>query len=119
MVTGGLEAMVGCVRDPVFGPVLVIGFGGVLVEVVRDTAIVLAPATRDEVRAALSTTALFGVMSGHRGTAYDTEALLDAAMAVQNAALAHPRIQSFELNPVFVLPGHAGAVAADAKLQLS
>jgi acyl-CoA synthetase (NDP forming) len=119
MIVGGIEAMVGCVRDPLFGPVLVVGFGGVLIEVVRDNAIVIAPASRGEVRAALGKTAILGVLEGHRGKIYDVDALLDVAMAVQNACIANPQIESFELNPVFVLEKGNGAIAADAKLELS
>jgi hypothetical protein len=91
----------------------------VLIEVVRDNAIVIAPASRGEVRAALGKTAILGVLEGHRGKIYDVDALLDVAMAVQNACIANPQIESFELNPVFVLEKGNGAIAADAKLELS
>lgn len=119
MVTGGLETLLGMTRDPVFGPVVAIGFGGAFVELVRDVAILLPPYDRAGVEAALDQTVLGGVLRGHRGVEYDREALVDAALLVQSVTEQHPALESLEINPLFVLPRGRGVVAGDAKLVMS
>jgi len=114
------EVLVGVNRDPQFGLHLVVGAGGELVEVLDDAAIILLPATRDEIQAALSTLKIFRLLSGYRGRAKgDIPALLDAIEAV--ALLADQMAGSLtelDINPLMVLPEGRGVVAADALVRL-
>ena len=90
MVEGGVaELIVGFTRDPLFGPVMTVGSGGVLVELLKDSATLLLPASRDEVEAALRGLKLFPLLDGFRGR---PKADLDAAIeAVIEACCFRPR----------------------------
>ena len=89
MVTGGVaELIVGITRDPLFGPVMTIGSGGVLVELLKDSATLLLPATRDDIEAALRGLKLFPLLDGFRGR---PKADLDAAI---DAILRHCRLRA-------------------------
>ena len=89
MVTGGVaELIVGVTRDPMFGPVMTIGSGGVLVELLKDSATLLLPATRDDIEAALRGLKLFPLLDGYRGR---PKADLDAAI---DAIIGHRRLRA-------------------------
>lgn len=113
---GGLEAIVGLQRDPVVGPVVVVGAGGILVELLDDAVVIQPPFTVAELDAALAETKFGRLLAGYRGKVYDKAALLAAAVAVGDLAQAEPRIAALDINPLFVL--ETGVVAADAKLFL-
>jgi acetate---CoA ligase (ADP-forming) len=117
MVDGALEAFVGCVRDPVLGPVVVVGSGGTLVELVRDVAVLVPPLTREEVQAKLEGTILWRRLSGYRGRRYDADALVEAVLLVARLGAGVPGLESLEVNPLFVT--ESGVLAGDAKLTLS
>lgn len=119
MVEGGIaELIVGVTRDPLFGPVMTIGTGGVLVELLKDSATLLLPASRDEVDAALRSLKLFPLLDGYRGRPKaDLGAAIDAilgiaAFAVDNAGL----IEELDINPLIVCESGKGAWIADALL---
>lgn len=116
MVPGAVaELIVGLHRDPLFGPALTVGFGGVLVELLRDTAVLLLPATRVEIAAALRTLRGWPLLAGFRGRPpADLDAILDAIEAI--AALA-PAVWELDVNPLLVTA--AGAVAVDALVRLA
>ncbi len=114
------ELILGVGRDPTMGLYLVVGSGGVLVELVRDSQLVLLPATRDEISEAIGSLKIAALLRGYRGKpAGDLEAALDAVMAVQDYALAHAgRLMELDVNPLIVRPIGRGAVAADALIRL-
>lgn len=119
MVEGAVaELILGIGRDPTLGLFLTIGSGGILVELLKDSATLLLPASREEVRAAVLGLKLAPLLTGFRGRPpADIEAVVDAAMAVAGFALAHAdRIEELDINPLLVTP--TGAVAADALLRL-
>ncbi|MGE3969361.1 MAG: acetate--CoA ligase family protein [Dongiaceae bacterium] len=114
------ELIVGVKRDPQFGPVLVVGAGGILVEMIEDAATLLLPTTRAEVAAALGGLRVAKLLRGYRGKpAGDSEAAIDAVMAVAAYAEANrDRLVELDVNPLMVLPEGEGAVAVDALVLL-
>jgi succinyl-CoA synthetase beta subunit len=117
MVPGALlELLVGVQRDPRLG--LTLGAGGVLVELVDDTATLLLPATPAQIRAALTGLRVGPVLEGFRGQAADLEAVVSAVQAIAAFALDHAdRLVELEVNPLLVLPD--GAMAVDALIRLA
>jgi len=117
MVTDAVaELIVGVTRDPVAGLVLVIGSGGILAELVRDTRTLLLPATGAEIRRALESLAAGHLLAGYRGgPGGDIDAAVAACAAVARFAADNAsRIVELDVNPLFVRPAGKGAVAADA-----
>jgi acyl-CoA synthetase (NDP forming) len=117
-LTGGVEMIVGARRDPRFGPVVLVGLGGLLAEVLSDTAVELAPVSRARATAMLDRLRGAALLYGFRGRpAVDVDALADAIVAVSVVAAAHPEIAELDVNPVVALP--SGALALDAHLILT
>jgi acyl-CoA synthetase (NDP forming) len=117
MVAGGVaELVVGVTRDPLFGPVMTVGAGGVLVELLGDSALLLLPSTAEEIEAALRGLKLFALLAGYRGRPKgDLDAAIAAVLAVQAFALDHAsRIVELDINPLIVR--REGVFVADALL---
>lgn len=119
MVGGAvLELLVGVQRDRRLGLGLTVGAGGVLVELVDDTATILLPARREEIRAALTGLRVGPVLEGFRGRGADLDAVVDAVEAIARFATDHAdRLVELEVNPLLALP--CGAVAVDALVRLA
>ena len=115
---GGVELIVGCRRDPRFGPVVLVGVGGVYAELLHDVRVTLAPAGVDELEALLLSLRGAGVLTGARGRApVDVRAAAEAGAALSRVAAAHPEIAEIEINPLLVTPW--GAVGLDARIVLA
>ncbi|MCW2946541.1 MAG: CoA-binding domain protein [Actinoallomurus sp.] len=115
----GVEVIVGAVRDPSFGPVLLAGLGGVWTEALGDTALRLCPVTEEDAREMLAELRGAALLEGFRGRpAIDKDALVKVLLAVGGpggvAESLGDRFTEFELNPVICTP--EGAVAVDARL---
>ena len=126
MVPGAVaELIVGVKRDPSLGLALVLGSGGVLVELLRDSATLLLPTDRRSVEQALATLKGAPLLAGFRGRPKgDVEALVDAVMTVAEFAEAHREsLIELDVNPLLVLPEgegpNGGAVAVDALIRMS
>ena len=118
MITGAVaELLVGVTRDPAHGFVLTLAAGGVLTELLADSASLLLPASRDEVARALGRLRIAPVLRGYRGApAASTSAILDAVGAVQAYVLANAdRVEEVEINPLICTKERA--VAADALIR--
>jgi len=117
MVTGTLaELLIGIVRDPAHGYVLTLAAGGILTELLADSTSLIVPASEDEIREALESLKIGRVLKGYRGKpACDVEAIVAAALAVQDYVLSAP-VEEVEINPL--LCGADFAIAADALLRL-
>lgn len=104
MSSGGVEVVVGLTRDELFGPTVVVGLGGVLVEVLNDVAVRVPPFDRGETRRMLGELRGVELLRGVRGkAAVDVNALVDIVMKVQRIGLElGDRIRELDLNPVFV-----------------
>jgi acyl-CoA synthetase (NDP forming) len=113
---GAVEVIVGSSLDPEFGPVIVFGLGGVLVELFQDSSLRLAPVSRAEALEMIMETRGAALLRGYRGRpAADVEALADAICRVSHlAADLRNEIAAVDVNPLMVLPAGEGVVAADA-----
>lgn len=111
----GVEVAIGGYRDPSFGAVVMVGLGGIWVEVLADVAFALAPLSLDEARDLLAGLNAYPLLSGARGAdPVDLDALAAAVVAVGDALAAVSAIDSIDLNPVLATP--TGAVAVDWKI---
>jgi acyl-CoA synthetase (NDP forming) len=110
------ELIVGVTRDPLFGPVMTVGSGGVLVELLEDSATLLLPAAREEVEAALRGLKLFPLLDGYRGRPKaDLGAAVDAILAIAAFALDNAdAIDELDINPLIVCRHGEGAWIVDA-----
>jgi acyl-CoA synthetase (NDP forming) len=115
-VSGGVECVVGMSTDPLFGPVIMTGLGGVLVEVLGDVAFRVPPFRRADAKAMVDELKGRALLSGVRGRpAADVEALVDAIMSVQRLALdLASEVREVDINPLAVLSRGQGAIALDA-----
>jgi acyl-CoA synthetase (NDP forming) len=113
----GVELIVGCVRDRTFGPVVMVGIGGVFAEVLADTALAIAPVAEAGARQLLLSLRGAPLLLGARGRdPVDLDALSTLVSRVSHLAAAHPELVELELNPV--LAGSSAAVALDARVVL-
>ena len=122
MVTDGVaEILIGITVDPQFGQVLVLGAGGVLTELLRDSVSLLPPFTTSAIERALRRLSVGKLLSGFRGKpAGDVAALVETALACARYAEAHlDDLMELDVNPVIVRPAGLGAVAVDALLRLA
>ena len=105
MVRSGIEAVVGGVRDPTFGPLVMVGSGGIYLEIYRDVALALAGLSLDQAYRLIESTRLHAVLAGARGgQPLDIRGLATAVIAVSELLLEKPEIMEVDLNPVFVEP---------------
>ncbi len=110
----GAEVIIGGVRDETFGPVVAVGPGGVLTELLGGTALAPAPVTVDQARDLVQRSGIGPLLAGFRGQRYDVEGLATVIAAASRVFADSPWLTSFDLNPVLV-DAH-GAVAVDAAL---
>ena len=121
MIEGGVaELIVGVTRDPLFGPVMTVGSGGVLVELLKDSATLLLPATAGEIETALRGLKLFPLLDGYRGRPKaDVAAAVRAIQGIAGFAAANaPRLEELDINPLIVCAEGKGAFIADALMVL-
>ncbi|MGI8552972.1 MAG: acetate--CoA ligase family protein [Dehalococcoidia bacterium] len=118
MARPGTEVIIGVIRDPQFGPVLMFGLGGILVEVLRDVSFRLIPVSRRDVRQMIREITAFPLLEGYRGREpADLTAIEDMLLKVSGLVEAHPEIEELDLNPV--LAYRDSALAVDARVVLS
>jgi acyl-CoA synthetase (NDP forming) len=117
MVRGDAEVIVGARRDPQFGPVVLVGLGGITVEILTDVVLAPAPVTPVRARALLDALRAAPLLHGARGRpALDVAAVVDAVVRVSwLAADLGPRLVDLEINPLIVRRAGEGAVAVDAR----
>jgi acyl-CoA synthetase (NDP forming) len=117
---GGIECILGIQRDPVFGPVAMVGLGGIFVEVLRDVALHRCPFGPDVAERMVRSLRAAPVLLGARGRPPADIAAI-SAMLSRLSVFAHqagPRLRSVDLNPVFAMPNGEGAYVADAVIEL-
>ena len=118
MITGGTEVIIGVVQEPVFGPLVVFGLGGVATEVLGDHAARLAPLTGEDASDLIRSIRAAPLLQGHRGTpAADLDALQDALLRISRLADDLPQVAELDLNPVIARPD--GAFAVDARVRVT
>ena len=117
MIPDGQEVIVGVVRDPQFGPVLMFGSGGVEVEGLKDVAFALAPLTLAEAKSLLNSTWAGRKLAGYRNVmAGDETAVLQTIVRLGQLAADCPQLAEIEINPLRVLPTSALALDVRARL---
>ncbi len=116
MARPGREAILGIKRDDHWGPMLMVGLGGVLVEVLGDVALAPVPLGRDDARALLARLKGSGLFEAHRGApAADVDALVDLMVRLAQFAADHAdEVAEIDLNPVLVHPKGQGVSVVDA-----
>ena len=113
------ELIVGAMRDAVAGPVLTIGAGGILVELLEDSAILTLPVTEEMIRDAIAGLKIGKLLDGYRGNPKgDIAALTGTVAAAASYVVANAsKLEELDINPIMVLPDGHGAVAADALIR--
>jgi len=115
MVTGGLEMILGFKRDDNFGPVIIVGWGGIYTETIKDVALFLAEDNTRLIKEKIKQLKVYNLIAGTRGqTAFDFVALIENIKKLVLLAQSHPEIKELDINPAFVL--RSGFVAADWRI---
>jgi acetyltransferase len=120
MAAEGVEMILGIKRDPLFGPVVVCGFGGVLVELLKDIAIGIPPISRQQARSLLMGLRGWPLLTGIRGKPpADVDALCDAVVRVSQLAVSlNDQLLALDINPLIVHAINHGVTAVDALVQI-
>jgi acetate---CoA ligase (ADP-forming) len=119
-VREGVEMFVGATRDPLFGPLLAFGLGGVEVELLGDVVFRLHPLTDQDAREMVREIRGFKLLDGFRGAPpADQEALVDTILRLARLTADFPRLEEMDLNPVKVFARGQGLVVVDARVRLS
>ena len=119
MAPKGLELIVGMRRDPTFGPMMMFGMGGTLVEQLKDISFRIAPLSHEDIVEMVDATIAGKLLKGVRGSAQaDLEAVKTAIAALSQLALDFPEIEEIEINPLVVYAQGQGALALDSRAVL-
>jgi acetyl-CoA synthetase (ADP-forming) len=119
MLSGGREVIIGMIRDPTFGPMLMFGLGGVYVEILKDVTFAIAPVNNNEAREMITGIKTYPLLAGVRGAKpSDIDALVDVILAVSRFVCHFPEIEEFEINPLMVFEKKKGVLAVDMRLVL-
>jgi acyl-CoA synthetase (NDP forming) len=120
MAGAGVEMILGIKRDPLFGPVVLCGFGGVFVEVLKDFAVGIPPLSRDQAHDMLKRLRGFAILGGVRGKPpADIDALCGAIVGLSRLASSlRDQLAGLDINPLIVLSKGGGVVAVDALVQI-
>jgi acetate---CoA ligase (ADP-forming) subunit beta len=117
MAPSGVEVIVGMSKDPQFGPVLMFGLGGILVEVLKDVSFRIVPVTERDAREMIREIKGYPILEGYRGQKpASIPALEKLIVKVSQFAEKNPQIKELDLNPIFAYPDKA--VAVDARIIL-
>jgi acetyl coenzyme A synthetase (ADP forming)-like protein len=120
MVKKGVEVILGMKRDPHFGPLMMFGMGGIMVEVLKDVSFYLAPLTAEEAKQMLVNTKTYQMLKGVRGQqGVDIEAIAQGLQRLSQLATEFPRIQEVDINPYVVGPRGTIPIAVDARMTLA
>ena len=120
MVPQGKEVIIGVNRDPQFGPLLLLGLGGIYVEILKDASFRIAPVARWEAEEMIGELRSAPLLHGIRGEKpSDLEAIVDCVLRVSQLAVDFPEIVELDINPLMVHEEGKGAVALDMRLILS
>ena len=120
MVSEGYEVFVGAKQDPVFGPIILAGLGGVYVEIFGDVTHRVAPVSAAEARKMFGEIHGSRLLQGVRGQPPgDLEALIHIVQRISQLVCGLPQIQELDLNPIKVLPKGEGCLVVDCRMVLA
>jgi len=116
MVRGGVELIAGVSRDPVFGPVVMVGLGGIYAEILKDVAVQVAPVSEDEALRMIRSLKMFPLLDGARGQAKaDVRAAARTVARLSDFACRHAQdVAEIDMNPILVKPEGEGVLVLDA-----
>ena len=113
------ELIIGVDYDPTFGKYIIIGGGGIFVEILKDSALMLLPVTREDVLVAISKLKVYPLLEGYRGNSKgDIESVVDSVISII-ALVRENDVLELDINPLIVLKEKKGVVAADALIRLN
>ena len=120
MAAAGVEMILGINRDPLFGPVLLCGLGGILVELLKDIVVGIPPLSFEQAREMIERLRGFPILAGVRGkAAADIDSLCQAIVNVSRLAVTlGDRLAGLDINPLIVLPRGQGVIAVDAVVEI-
>ncbi len=117
--TSGKEVILGMHRDPHFGPLMMFGMGGIMVEVLKDVSFYLAPLTAEEARQMLVNTKTYQILKGVRGQeGVDIEAIAEGLQRLSQLVTESPEIEEMDINPYVVGAPGTTAIAVDARIRV-
>ena len=120
MAAKGVEVIVGMRRDATFGPLMMFGMGGTMVELVKDIQFRVAPLSQDDIKSMVAETMAGKLLKGFRGAPVgDFDALYKAIAQLSHLATEHAEIQEIEINPLIVYPEGEGVLAIDSRMILT
>ena len=116
MVRGGVELIAGVSRDPVFGPVVMVGLGGIHAEILKDVAVQVAPVSEDEAQRMIRGLKMFALLDGARGQPKaDVAAAARTVARLSEFACRHAEdVAEIDMNPILVKPEGEGVLVLDA-----
>ncbi|MHC4478521.1 MAG: acetate--CoA ligase alpha subunit [Planctomycetota bacterium] len=119
MARGGVEVILGAVRDPKFGPICMFGLGGTLVEAMKDVTFRLAPMWEVSAEIMIRTIKAYNILKGVRGAwPSDIDAIKDCMLRLSQMVSEQPQIAELDINPLIVYPKGKGCVVADSRILL-
>jgi len=120
MLTGGVEVMVGVTHDPLFGPLIAFGLGGIHVEILGDVQFRITPLTEDDAIEMIRGIKGYSLLRGYRNQQpADTQALEEVLLRISRLVEEIPEIYELDLNPIFALPPGEGCRILDARIGVS
>jgi len=120
MVTGGRELVIGGRQDPQFGPVVLVGLGGIFVEIFEEVSVRVTPITKDDARQMIDELRGSQILKGARGhKASDIDAIIDALLRIAQLLNDFPQIKEVDINPLRVFHEKGGCRALDARMILT
>lgn len=119
MVHGGKETIIGVVQDPMFGPLVMFGMGGIYVEVLKDVAFRIPPLTDLDARELVESIRGYPILKGIRGDPpSDVEATIDVLQRVSQMVVENPEIVEMDLNPFVIFREGEGTTVLDARIRV-
>jgi len=119
MVSGGREIVMGITSDPVFGPLIMFGMGGIYVEVLKDVSFRLAPLADTDIEAMIKSLRGYPILNGVRGErAIDFERVSELVFRLSQLAVDFPEINELDMNPLLAFPEAERCVVVDARIKL-
>jgi acyl-CoA synthetase (NDP forming) len=119
MATSGVEVMVGVTHDPLFGPLIAFGLGGIHIEILGDVQFRVTPLTEDDASEMIREIKGYRLLSGYRGhPPADVTALEEVLLRISRLVEETPEISELDLNPIFALPPGQGCRIVDARIRV-
>ena len=120
MAPKGVEVIVGMRRDPTFGPMMMFGLGGTMVELLKDISFKVAPLTSEDIDEMIDSTLAGKLLKGYRGSPKaDIEAVKQVIASLSQLSMDTPAISEIEINPLIVYPEGQGAISLDSRAILA